>query len=532
MPLAVVASAIKAGIDGDRDVSPGSVTPAERNELTALSHAGGYAPLWIDAAGRPGRSARDALALLAGASADGLNPMDYRSAALGALASTLDAAEPPSTRDVARFELGLSLHTLRFFRHLHIGRVDPRSIGFRMTAPADTHDFAAQLHSAIADGRVTESANDLTPPLALYRSLRDMLARYRQLAGDPTLEALTVPDTTVRPGEPYPGVDALRRRLAAFGDLPTDTPGPSRAAYEGALVDAVARFQVRHGLESDGIIGKRTRAALEVPLSVRVRQIELALERLRWLPHLAGDRFVAVNIPMFRLWAWDAVPSSGAPSFAMDVVVGRALDTRTPVFVEEMRYVIFRPYWNVPPGILRRDILPAIERDPEYLRQHDMEIVRGLGDDAPPVLPTADNLSLLRSGLLRVRQRPGPTNAMGLVKFIFPNDENVYIHDTPAQEWFGRARRDFSGGCVRVEDPVALAQWVLGDQPGWTRDRILSAMNGSGPHRVNLARPIQVILFYVTAVVMPEDGTIRFAEDIYGHDTRLDRALALLRQAS
>ncbi len=369
------------------------------------------------AAGRPSRSARDALARLGGAATDGLDPADYRFTALDGLAATLEATQPPLTRDVTSFDLGLSVNTLRFFRHLHLGRVDPRSIGFRMTAPADTHDFAALLRSAVIDDRVAETAADLTPPLALYRSLRSVLVRYRLLAGDTTIEPFPPAAATVRPSEPYAALHALYRRLVAFGDLPADTPRPADSApYEGAPVEGVKRFQTRHGLGSDGTLGKGTQAALHVPLAWRVRQIELALERLRWLPHLSEDRLVAVNIPMFRLWAWDSIPPSGAPSFGMDVIVGRALNTRTPVFVEEMRYLIFRPYWNVPPGILRREILPAIERDPDYLRQRDMEIVWGAGDDARPVRATAENLALLRRGLLRVRQRPGPKNAMGLVR--------------------------------------------------------------------------------------------------------------------
>jgi murein L,D-transpeptidase YcbB/YkuD len=196
------------------------------------------------------------------------------------------------------------------------------------------------------------------------------------------------------------------------------------------------------------------------------------------------------------------------------------------VFVEEMRYLIFRPYWNVPPGILRYEIVPQLAREPDYLEKNDMEIVRGPGDDARPVAPTAENVARLGSNGLRVRQRPGPGNALGLVKFVFPNDENVYLHGTPARELFARARRDFSHGCVRVEDPVALAEWVLSDQPEWTRARILTAMSGPRPRRVDLSRPIRVILFYVTAVVMPDDDTLHFADDIYRHDARLDRALA------
>jgi len=179
----------------------------------------------------------------------------------------------------------------------------------------------------------------------------------------------------------------------------------------------------------------------------------------------------------------------------------------------------------VPTSILRGEILPALDRNPGYLQQHDMEIVSGPGDDARAVPLSAESLSQLQHGRLRVRQRPGSRNSLGLVKFIFPNDVNVYLHATPAPQLFSQSRRDFSHGCVRVEDPVALAEWALKGQEGWNRDRIVAAMNASRPLRVNLVRPIQVILFYITAVVMPEDGSIHFAEDIYGHDAKLDGAL-------
>ncbi len=190
-----------------------------------------------------------------------------------------------------------------------------------------------------------------------------------------------------------------------------------------------------------------------------------------------------------------------------------------------MEYLIFRPYWNVPSSILRGEILPALRREPDYLQRHDMEIVSGAGDDARAVPLTEESLAQLQQGRLRVRQRPGPKNSLGLVKFIFPNDVNVYLHDTPAVDLFSRSRRDFSHGCVRVQDPVALAEWALKGQDEWDRDRILAAMNARRPQQVNLKRPIQVILFYVTATVMPDDGSIHFAEDIYGQDTKLDRAL-------
>jgi murein L,D-transpeptidase YcbB/YkuD len=352
-----------------------------------------------------------------------------------------------------------------------------------------------------------------------------MLARYRELAADSSLLEVRLPESTLRPGDSFAGSPPLARLLTRLGDTAPAATFPATSVYEEPLVSAVRRFQKRHGLGDDGVIGAATRAALRVRLSARVRQIELALERLRWLPHLDPQGFLAVNIPMFQLWAWESIPPNGAPAFGMNAIVGRSLDTRTPVFVAQMEHVVFRPYWNVPRSILRGEILPAIERDPGYLDRHDMEIVAGQSDDDTVVPPTADNLSKLRQGRFRVRQRPGPANSLGLVKFVFPNDENVYLHGTPARQLFGRARRDFSHGCVRVEDPVALAEWALRREPDWNRERILTTMTGTKTVHVKLSRPIQVFLFYVTAVVMPDDGLIHFAEDIYGHDAKLDRAL-------
>jgi murein L,D-transpeptidase YcbB/YkuD len=200
--------------------------------------------------------------------------------------------------------------------------------------------------------------------------------------------------------------------------------------------------------------------------------------------------------------------------------------------MEEMKHLIFRPYWNVPRSILHKEILPILRRDLAYLSRQDMEMVDGQGDDARPMAPTSENVVLLARGKLRLRQRPGPRNALGAVKFMFPNDENVYLHGTPAPGLFGRARRDFSHGCVRVENPLALAEWALKDQPQWTRKRIQAAMEGRPSLVAPLTRPIRVVLYYVTATVIPGDNSIHFAEDIYGHDPRLDKALAARRKSS
>ena len=523
---AEVAGVIRAHLANGGDQGPDAPTAVERAALTALYEPGDHLPLWIDAMGRPSRQARESLSLLRDARSEGLDPADYWYDAIERQASTLTSISEPLPGDLATFDLAVSRAMLRYLRHLHLGRVDPRELGLRLKVPTEAHDFVALLRSALADGRIVEIVRDLRPRFAQYDDLRAMLVRYRALAADTSLESPPIAASAVRSGQAYAGVDVLYRLLTALGDL-SETPTSARSQrYEGAIVEGVRRFQIRHGLEPNGILSKETQAALRVPLAWRVRQIELALERVRWLPDVGDERLLAINIPMFRLWAWDSTPPDGGASLALDVIVGRALRTQTPVFVEQMREVIFRPYWNIPPSILRNETLPHIARDPDYLRRENMEIVRGDGDNALPVDATAENLVLLRKGVLRVRQRPGPHNALGLVKFVFPNDENVYMHGTPAQALFSRSRRDFSHGCVRVEDPVALAEWVLKEQPEWTRERILSAMAGTRSLHVGLSRPIQVILFYTTAAVMPEDGTIHFADDIYRHDAILDRALA------
>jgi murein L,D-transpeptidase YcbB/YkuD len=425
----------------------------------------------------------------------------------------------------------LSAAVLRYLRHLRNGRIEPRVAGLRIDTPRVSPDLGPLLLAAITDNRVSQLAAESRPPLAQYRALREMLRRYRTLAADPTLSQLPADTSVIRPGNSFGATSTLHHLLSALGDVRRDVPNPSDPGrYEGALVDAVRRFQARHGLAPDGVLGKATWASLRLPLSRRVRQIELALERLRWLPDLGAARLVALNIPMFRLWAWDTIQPGGAPNFGMDVIVGRALATETPLFVEEMREVVFRPYWNVPRSILRKEVLPKLERDPDYLRREDMEIVRGAGDDAQRVELTPEAVAELRNGVLRVRQRPGQKNALGLIKFVFPNDEDVYMHGTPAQGLFAKSRRDFSHGCVRVADPVALAEWVLQDRPEWSRERILAATSGSRTIRVTLPQSIQVVFFYTTAAVV-EDGTIRFADDIYHDDAELERALANARLA-
>ncbi len=503
------------------------------------------APAWTDAAGRPTRQAQEALATLADAASDGLDARDYRAAELAAAAAALQSAPTP---DAARaFDFALDGALQRFLRELHAGRLDARSVGFRVPPRGQRPEAPAHTADARAAGRIADAVRDARPALPQYAALRALLARWRAIAADPDAStplpaALPKKQKSIRPGDAWDGVPALRRRLAAWGDLARESaaepPSPADAPaavslYDGALVDAVRRFQQRHGLEADGAIGRSTLAALQVAPAQRVRQIELSLERLRWLPPLDGRTFVAINIPMFRLWVVDAAAAAGgngavtSPPLAMNVIVGRALNTQTPLLWDEMTHLIVRPYWNVPRSIVRNEILPALARDASYLARNEMEIVAGPGDDARPVAPTADAIAALREGKLRLRQRPGPKNSLGLIKFMFPNDDNVYMHDTPARQLFGRARRDFSHGCVRLERPLDLAQWVLRDQqPEWTREHIAEAMQGTRTLRIDLKQPLPVLLYYTT-VVAPGDGSAGwFADDIYRHDARLERALA------
>ena len=490
-------------------------------QLIALYSVGQYAPLWLDSSGRPTDDAQGAIRILAAAPTEGLDPSDYSAVALQQWATALTSLHAASIQEVASFDVVLSRNFLRYAHHLHFGRVEPGAVGFRLPR-REPDDLAARLRGALTEHRVGALADELAPSIPLYRRLRVALITYRRLAMDSTFGPFQLPETPVRPGDRCDAVPELHHLFVALGDLPAGDVTSSELVYQGSLIDGIKHFQLRHGLEADGVIGKSTGAALRVPLPWRVHQIELAMERLRWLPSLGAERLIAVNIPMFRVWGLEGPEHEYRPSFATDVIVGRALNTRTPVLIEDLEYIIFRPYWNIPTSILRGEILPAITRTPDYLQRHDMEIVAGQSDDSAVVPITSATLDRLREGTLRLRQRPGADNALGLVKFVFPNDVNVYLHGTPAPELFKRARRDFSHGCIRVADPVGLAEWVLAAKPDWNRDRIVAAMDASGSTRVILDRPIRVVLFYLTAVVFAEDDTVHFAEDLYGHDARLD----------
>lgn len=473
--------------------------------------------LWLDGP-RITSQAGAAIGALFAAGEHGLDPRDYDAELLAQVAGRA-VRTPLGPVDRARFDVLLSVNLLRLLDDLRSGRLHPGPLLLAGEAKAPL-DLAAGVTEAIAGDSLSQLVGAQAPHLAQYRNLQRLLARYRELARGASLSGISE-TRSIRPGDAYPRVADLRRLLVAVGDLASDSG--TAGVYAGTDVEAVRRFQTRHGLEPSGVLDTATTTQLKTPFARRVQQIELALERLRWLPPIGRQRFVVVNIPAFQLFAFDSVGGTGVPELAMRVIVGNALDKQTPVLFEQMRYVEFRPAWNVPRSILLEEIMPVLRRDPGYLDRSDMELV-GPRDRVVAGAVTAELLDQLNRGELRVRQRPGGGNPLGSTKFVFPNAANVYLHGTPRAELFALTRRDFSHGCIRIEDPTALAAWVLRDQPRWARDSIVAAQGGRTTTRALLTRPMPVVVFYTTVVATP-DGRGWFFPDVYGHDRKLDEAL-------
>jgi murein L,D-transpeptidase YcbB/YkuD len=477
----------------------------ERDWLERFYGPRGYAPAWTAA------TSAQALDMLAKADEHGLPAQDYDVRALAARmhAHGGTAADHGLDQDAA-----LTLALLRYLADLHAGRLRSDFAQARAVDPVPV------LQRALLEQQLAGAVDAAEPQLALYVRLKATLAEYRKLALQPMppLPAASS-GAAIEPGAAYSDARALGERLALLGDLAPELAATQGDTYSAALAQAVKRFQDRHGMKADGKLGRQTLAALNVPLASRVRQIELSLERLRWLPDLSGGPFIAVNLPSFRLWAFKAVDAP--PVLATRVIVGKsAVSMQTPLFIGTLRYIEFNPYWNVPPSILRAEIVPALLRDPEYLVKNDMEVV---GAGAQHVTPAT--LAALRAGSLRVRQRPGPRNALGAIKFALPNAMNIYLHSSPARELFARSRRDFSHGCIRVEDTVALANFVLGDQAGWTPEAVAAGMSPGANRTVQLKASMPVVIFYTTAIV-DHNGRPLFPDDVYWLDAALDRSLA------
>ena len=480
----------------------------------------GYAPAWTQA-GKPSAQALSMIEQFKDVWKRGLEPEDYDASRWEARIAALQGPSP----DVAAFDVALSVCTMRLISDLHVGRINPQHFKFDLSVEQKKYNLAQLIRDRVLTASdVSAVLTSVEPPFAGYRRTEQALVRYVGFARTDDGEKLPAVAKSVHPGEDYSGVSRLVRLLKLVGDLPDGATLPADPQlYDGALVDAVKSFQRRHGLDNDGVLGPATLKQLNVPLSDRVRQLQFALERWRWLPAEFSAPPIIVNIPDFRL---RAVGENNQVSFEMRVVVGSAMRHETPVFSRDMTYVVLRPYWNVPPSIIRSEIVPAIRRNRNYIAEKNYEVTTPGGKVVTSGAISDDVLAQLRAGKLAVRQKPGPNNALGLVKLMFPNEYNVYLHSTPAQTLFSRSRRAFSHGCIRVQKPAELAAWVLRKNPDWTLERVREAMEkGDDNVTVKLVQPVPVFIVYATALAY-EDNDVHFSDDIYGHDAELATALA------
>jgi L,D-transpeptidase YcbB len=492
-----------------------------RSWLQKFYEPTGFAPAW-SVGSQPVPVALSLIEQFRKAGEKGLNPEDYDASRWADRIQTLQGASDASA--VARFDVAMTVCTMRYVSDLRIGRINPQHFKYGLSVEGKKYDLALFVRDKLIPSQDVKATIDgIEPPFPAYRRSEQALAHYTELARLDDGEKLPAVTKAIEPGQPYAGVPRLARFLRLVGDLPEDAAGSQDSGvYGGALVDAVKRFQRRHGLDEDGRLGAGTIKQLNVPLADRVLQLQLTLERWRWLPAEFSAPPIIVNIPDFRLRALD---ENNNPALDMRVVVGKAMRTQTPVFSRDMTYVVLRPYWNVPPSILRGEIVPAIQRNREYIASKNYEVTTFDGKVVTSGTISDEVLAQLKAGKLMVRQKPGPTNALGLVKLIFPNENNVYLHSTPSQSLFSRSRRDFSHGCIRVEKPAELTVWALRNNSGWTLEKVQQGMQtGKDNVTVTLAKPVPVFIVYGTALAYA-NGEVHFSDDIYGFDAKLAAAL-------
>jgi murein L,D-transpeptidase YcbB/YkuD len=422
-----------------RDVSSGAAKFYEGRE---------YAPAWVDGAG-PTAQAKVVVSILQKAAQKGLSPEDYDASQWRGREEAL--AGTPTTDEVARFDLALTVCLPRCVSALDVGRINPQHLKFDLNLnhrKTDLPEFLAKISQATD---IAPLLDELEPQEDGYSRTSQALRTYLDLVQQDPAGKLPVPEKPVAPGGPYAGMPLLATKLALEGDLPQGAAVPAGSVkYDGDVVEAVKRFQLRHALAVTGYLGPETVRQLNVPIADRVRQLQYSLERWRWLPHELAMPLIAVNVPAFRLYGFDE-PHHIA--LKMNVVVGKAMRSETPAFIGNMSYLVFRPDWGVPLTIVRKEILPPLQKDPAYLSKNGYDLFDASGKVLNAGQVTPEEIQLLQAGKLSVRQRPGPKNALGSVKFMFPNTYLVYLHDTPKTELFSRSRRDFSYGCIRVQDP-------------------------------------------------------------------------------
>lgn len=521
-PASPLAGEIRARVQaplpkGQQGLPPAGNSLRSSESLRRFYQERGFEPAWLDAAGRPVALAGELLDTGIVSDAEGLSPADYH---LARATELLERMQAPglAVPEQAELDLLLSDAFLTYARHLQHGRVAPQGAFKQFAARAPGVDEAALLAKALREKRVKPSLLALAPRHPGYAAMKQALADYRELATYPPPPKLES-DVTLKLGDSGPDVALLRRLLSVNGDLQTEDI--VNEAFDADVEAAVRRFQSRHALEVDGVVGARTEAQLNVPIKTRIRQIEMNLERWRWLPASLAPRYVMVNIAGFRLDVFER----DQPVLGMRTIVGKDLQA-TPVIAGHLSQIVLNPYWSVPQSIASKELLQKIRSDSKYLEREAMRVYAGGREGMKEVDPKAVPWQRFteKSFPVSLRQDPGPRNPLGRIKFVFPNRHDVYLHDTSNPELFGAGIRGFSHGCIRVEKPLELASYLLQADPAWGRENIRTAIGTKATQTIPLPRHLPIYILYWTAWA-DEAGRMHFGEDIYGQDRQLESLL-------
>ncbi|MGH7679892.1 MAG: L,D-transpeptidase family protein, partial [Gemmatimonadaceae bacterium] len=449
-------------------------------------------PLWLDEDGLIKKRADDLVDALVNATGDGIDIEQYPLVELALALDSVRRTRQPTATQLARADLLLTTSYVGLGEDYLTGQISPRSVGQSWHIDPEEEKVDSALTRSLRESEIADAFSRMRPQDYDYDMLRRKLADYRKLVSAGGWAPIPAGESLKRGERANPArLNALRARLRGDGIDVGGPAGDSAVVFDHALAAGVAQFQRRHAIVVDSQLGTETLNALNMPAGFRLAQIAANLERYRWMPRAFGAKYIRVNVPAFRLEGYE----NGKKTIEMKVIVGAEYEGRaTPVFSDRMEYVVFRPYWDVPPKIAANEFTEGIPGD------FDVST---------------------RNGELHLRQRPGPRNALGLVKFMFPNDFNIYLHDTPNDDLFEKDVRAFSHGCIRLEKPAELAQWVL----GWDESRVREAMeSGRNDRTVRLPEKIPVYIAYFTTYV--RDGTLWFGNDLYGRDTELARAVS------